>query len=73
MRCALPGGDTVVGTPGLFLVTTPGALRLWDLNRGTFSDVASHRKGFIHRCWVHGKSVYCDCAHKVAVLKNVLP
>ncbi|MSS70568.1 MAG: hypothetical protein EXS64_03665 [Candidatus Latescibacteria bacterium] len=61
------------GTPGLFLVTTDRSLRLWDFPRDAFSDMAVFRKGFLHRCWVHGKSVYCDCVHKVAVLENVLP
>jgi len=48
-------------------------LRLWDFPRDAFSDMAVFRKGFLHRRRVHGKGVYCDCVHKVAVLENVLP
>lgn len=61
------------GTPGLFLLVTRRALRLWDYDRDAFRDLATFRAGLLHRCWVHGRSVYCDCVRTVAVLENVLP
>lgn len=61
------------GTPGLFLVATRRALRLWDWERDTFRDLAEHRAGLVRRWWVHGRSVYGDCVRTVAVLENVLP
>ena len=61
------------GTPGLFLLNTPYALKLWRFRKGAVSDVARFRKGYVWSACVHGKSVYCDCVRNVAVLRNVLP
>ena len=61
------------GAEGMFVALTPDQLLLWDFPNRAFQTLATHRKGFIHWICVHGRSVYCDCGKKVAILKNILP
>ena len=61
------------GVPGLFVRRLPAALALWDALTGTQSVLCTFARGSLARCWVHGRSIYCDCGRRVAVLRNVLP
>ena len=70
-----PGGCREIlyaGVEGLFVMNLHDELRLWDALRDSYELLARQRSDFVHRAWVHGKSVYCDCGRDVAVFSNVL-
>jgi len=61
------------GGTGLFVMRSAEALTLWDAVHDAQSPLAAFPPGAVHGCWVHGRSVFCDCGRYVTVLKNVLP
>ena len=72
----LPDGCSDIlyaGSPGMFVMHLRDRLLLWDAVADRSSVLATCRNGFIVRCCVHGRSLYCDCGRHVAILRNVLP
>lgn len=61
------------GVTGLFVLRSPEAITLWDASAERQSVLTTFRQGTVHRCWVHGRSVYCDCGRTVTILENVIP
>ena len=57
------------GTPGLFVIRSTEALLLWEVSANRQSPLATFRPGALHRCWVYGQSIYCDCGRRVAIFK----
>ena len=61
------------GPPGLFVVVLAREIRLWDATTAASHPIASHAADFVHRAWVHGRSIFCDCGRKIVILRDVLP
>ena len=61
------------GAEGRFVLCLLREMRLWSFATGRTDTLARYPAGRVLRSWVHGRSIYCDCRRRVAVLHDVLP